>query len=309
VYFKWKKGLTPEEAALFAVGLNDYTQIEDAKSDLCEFAITRHDDEPNFGPHVEYLDEIYDNYGEQIYREEELTYENVMVASAIKDALEDDALIACGNTDRHTELEIFSECWVGRSDDPDTFLNHKETKFTKSSLAIWFLNQNEPEMAKKFDPNVTPVEPFVPAFSPSPNIPEIQGRRSNKEFYNDLEGQLSINFGIEDDTISKLEEKIGELRAELEGWKELATTNFQSAVFNTKGNTEGIGTRLGRIAADVYAEYYAHLNEGDDQPSEKKVKLELEEKYPDLTVTEIGAIYRISRKTLGSSKVKLEEEG
>lgn len=155
--FKYKRGLTPEEAALFATGLDGFSRLVDVKKQL--------DSDSEFFPTSSHEAEMVplsrsdwqsfiDNY--------ESTHEAYGEAKAITEALIDELWIAyskiddpdCDNlTHQDTCIEIFSEMRRAPDDEYSYSPIPEHTKITRRSLAVWFYHHDQ-EIAKKFDPSV-----------------------------------------------------------------------------------------------------------------------------------------------------------
>jgi len=171
---KYKKGFTPDEAALLAIGLSG-DNLSNATSYLNPFM----SDETNSEAY-HYDFHGYDSRTNQETHEKRptnLTPKNINKAQQIKDALIDeificyeithedlsyehiDTAISIGsvdprhrsNTQAETEIEIYRSFYYDESMlNPDPV----NTKITRKSLAKWFYNIDELEIAKKFDPNI-----------------------------------------------------------------------------------------------------------------------------------------------------------
>tara|TARA_R110001592_G_scaffold360339_1_gene668543 strand:+ start:1030 stop:2361 length:1332 start_codon:yes stop_codon:yes gene_type:complete len=174
---KYKKGFTPDEAALIAVNLSDYKNktamgidlskcksIEQAKADVCDiisklaqFAIiTQSQDSEKLNGTQKQIDDY------------EVVATSLEHAEDIKNALIAETWHAyeyfCGNSSQKTVLEIYQEFFIN----PDcNDLWPEKTQLTKASLAKWFDEANEKEVSKRFkEPKkIDPINPFKKSYT------------------------------------------------------------------------------------------------------------------------------------------------
>jgi hypothetical protein len=174
---KYKKGFTPDEAALIAVNLSDYKNktamgidlskcksIDQAKSDVCDIIsklaqiafITQSQDIEKLNGTQKQIDD-YDVVASSLEQAENIR--NALIAETWH-AYEH----FCGNSDKKTVLEIYQEFFI--SPDCDDLWPEK-TQLTKASLAIWFDEASEKEISKKFkEPKkVVSINPFKQAYT------------------------------------------------------------------------------------------------------------------------------------------------
>jgi hypothetical protein len=174
---KYKKGFTPDEAALIAVNLSDYKNktafgidlskcksIDQAKTEVCDIIsrlaqmaiVTQSQDIEKLNGTQKQIDN---------YEEVETSLEH---AEDIKNALIAETWHAyeyfCGNSSKKTVLEIYQEFFIN----PDcNDLWPEKTQLTKASLAKWFDEASEKEISKKFkEPKkVVSINPFKQAYT------------------------------------------------------------------------------------------------------------------------------------------------
>ncbi len=134
---KYKKGFTPLEAALIAVGLENHKEIPSLNQ---QQSLSKKKRDELILPSVQKL-----NIGHN---------ETVLEAQEILKALEDETILAyqaLRGEKIKTELVIYAE-WYTDETQEDIVL--ERTKLTKDSLALWFTNIGEDEKANKFSKTI-----------------------------------------------------------------------------------------------------------------------------------------------------------
>jgi len=134
---KYKKGFTPLEAALIAVGLEKHEQIPQLQY-------------PPFSQKTESEQVILPSVKKLMEEQNEVVIE----AQEILKALEDETILAyqaLRGEKVKTELVIYAEWYT---DETQEGIVLERTKLTKDSLALWFTNIGEDEKANKFSKTI-----------------------------------------------------------------------------------------------------------------------------------------------------------
>lgn len=144
---KYKKGFTPEEAALIAVGFERHSSLKAIEDDINALQ----NDSRALEKYFPADEQLHVNIEQKEDFIRSVVNELVIEARNIKDALSSEVLLAYenerGNTERTTTLKIYLTQFINSKNRTVCTLS---TQLTKASLAKWFEEQDEEQKSEKF---------------------------------------------------------------------------------------------------------------------------------------------------------------
>lgn len=160
---KYKKGFTPDEAALIAVGFTSHSNLDALESDISVSLA----DLKSIEKYLPSEEEIYASKDQKGAYIESRVKELINEAKNIRDALRSELLLAYafekGKVNKKTSLEIYL---VQFTDSDENDICTLSSQLTKASLAKWFDAADQVYMSKKFkDEKLSTINPFKKSFT------------------------------------------------------------------------------------------------------------------------------------------------
>lgn len=160
---KYKKGFTPDEAALIAVGFTDHNNLDVLEDDISVSLA----DSKSLEKYLPAEEEVYAPKDQKDAYIESRVKELINEAKNIRDALRSELLLAYAfeeeKINKKTSLEIYL---VQFMDSDKNEICTLSSQLTKASLAKWFDAADQVYMSKKFkDEKLSTINPFKKSFT------------------------------------------------------------------------------------------------------------------------------------------------
>ncbi|ENN98258.1 MULTISPECIES: hypothetical protein [Pseudoalteromonas] len=160
---KYKKGFTPDEAALIAVGFPNYSNLDALESNISVSLA----DSKSIEKYLPSEEEVYAPRDQKAAYIESRVKELINEAKNIRDALRSELLLAYAfeeeEINKKTSLEIYL---VQFKDSDENEICTLRSQLTKASLAKWFDAADQVYMSKKFkDEKLSTINPFKKSFT------------------------------------------------------------------------------------------------------------------------------------------------